>query len=267
MQATRRAATQADAAVEEMLRPEAVYVSPLSRAIQTAVIALGPTLTRQKGCGELVLMANAREKQNFGGLDTWSTKIGVDVLQNCLDELRVLYEGEEKDVLETFGRLRFDAHDVQDNWWFDGIAESKEDLQVRMEEFMSQLLYSPHRSMVVVGHSHFFRAVFKTFLSDDFFAENKELARAISSKKLMNCGVARVELDPKRGLSGGPITGVELILGTQLDSDGQGLLACCNAEKQRSPTTVSRDEELFSEPGEEYEVMPDSGLPSGVPPL
>lgn len=264
-----KAAKQSNASLQQLFRPDVVYVSPLARAIQTAVIALGPTMSKQAGGpGEMVLMASAREKQNFGGLDTKSTRVGVDVLQNSLDELRTLYDGEEGKVEETFGGLRFDTSDVEDQWWFEGMAESSGELKARLQEFMSQLLYSPHRSAVVVGHSHFFRAVFKAFLGDDFFAENKELASALVRKKLQNCGVARVELDPRRGTGGGPIVSAQLVLDTVLEGEAS-LLACCTAEQRSSVSPApSRDEELFApEAGEAYQAVSDPGSKPLRPPL
>ena len=46
----------------------AFWASPLTRAVQTAITALQPILSRQGSTLELKL--NAREKKNFGGLDS-----------------------------------------------------------------------------------------------------------------------------------------------------------------------------------------------------
>mmetsp|Transcript_9759 Transcript_9759/g.28868 ORF Transcript_9759/g.28868 Transcript_9759/m.28868 type:complete len:517 (+) Transcript_9759:55-1605(+) len=258
-----RAAREHNAALEQLLRPDAVYVSPLTRAVQTAVIALGPTLTQPGGLGELSLMANAREKLNLGGLDSRSTKLGADVLQSSLDELQLLYHGEEAGVLDMFSQLRFDTREVQDCWWSEGAAEPKKLLEERMREFMCQLLYSRHRCVVVVGHSHFFRSVFRDYMCEMFSAQNPGLVRELTSKKIMNCGVARVELDPSRGVSGGPIIGVELVLGTTMDADGiSGVLACCNAAQSRG-----RDGDGGPRPGEELvdPAKPPRYEPAGAP--
>jgi len=207
-----------------------VYVSPLTRAIQTAVIALGPAMTQANGHANVLLMANAREKQNFGGLDSRPVMTGVGVLQRSLDELKALYQGDEAEIIDTFNRLHFDVSDVDGIWWEEAVSENKDQLQVRMDEFMAQLLYSPHQSVVVVGHSHFFRAVFRRYLSANFKDQSTRLANEITTRKLMNCGVARLELDPTRGVDGEPIMNVQLVLETTLSSDG-GLLACCSADQ------------------------------------
>jgi len=236
------AAARAKPELAALLRPEAVYVSPLTRAIQTAVIALGPAMTQANA--NVFLMANAREKQNFGGLDSRPAMTGIGVLQRSLDELKALYQGDEAEIIETFNQLHFDVRDVEGIWWEEAASENKDQLQVRMDEFMSQLLYSPHQSVVVVGHSHFFRAVFRRYLSAEFKDQNSKLANEITIQKLMNCGVARLELDPTRGVEGEPIMNVQLVLQTTLSSDG-GLLACCSADQsmQRMHSGLSMEEE------------------------
>ncbi|CAK0846031.1 unnamed protein product [Prorocentrum cordatum] len=114
------AAKQRDPNGMAMLRPDVVYVSPLTRAFQTAAIALGPLLAgRAKAEGqqaEFVVMANAREKQTLGGFDTWSTEIGEDVPRRTFVELRSLYEDcdDEKGVLSAFSQIHVDAQEVQD---------------------------------------------------------------------------------------------------------------------------------------------------------
>jgi len=132
------------------------------------------------------------------------------------------------------------------------MAESKSEMQARLEEFIAQLLYAPQRSIVVVGHSHFFREVFRHFLSEEVKAEEPKLTASLSKKKLMNCGVARLELDPGKGVAGGPIVGVQLVLDTTMDSDGGVLAACCAAPGAEA-------EETFTEEATHYEAFVDTG--------
>mmetsp|Transcript_40011 Transcript_40011/g.101622 ORF Transcript_40011/g.101622 Transcript_40011/m.101622 type:complete len:609 (+) Transcript_40011:132-1958(+) len=213
-------AAQDDAVAAELLRPDVVYVSPLTRAVQTAVISLGPTLVQQGGLGEVVLMPNAREKHNLGGMDTVSTKTGVSILHGVLKKLRDLSrdakDGDATGAPETFGRLRFDITATEEQWWSEGRSEPKAQVQLRMREFMSQLLYSPHRSIVVVGHSLFFKAVMKCYLNEEFKTKQPDFAERVSKMKLMNCGILRLELDPQRGLDGNPIMDARLVLGSEL---------------------------------------------------
>jgi len=208
-----------------LMNPDVVYVSPLTRAIQTAVIGLGKVLS-EPGSGHLVLMANAREKQNFGGFDSQPMAIGSAVIKRTLDELVLLYQGRKtgEGIVNAFRKLKFDTQEVQGRWWNPVAAESDAEVKIRLEEFMAQLKYTPHKTIVVVGHSHFFRAVFKEFLNPNFKDKHKDFAHQLCTSKLANCGVARLDLDPSI-TSGGPITNVELVLGTKLVHDG-GLCKC-----------------------------------------
>jgi len=212
-----------------LLNPDVVFVSPLTRAVQTAVIGLRKVLS-EPGSGELVLMANAREKQNFGGFDSQPSAIGSGVIKRTLEELVILYQEQKnskitsKTMVDAFRKLKFDTHEVEGRWWNPVSAESDEQVKGRLQEFMAQLKYSSHRNIVVVGHSHFFRAVFKEFLSDGFKEKQTDFAKQLSTLKVSNCGVVRLDLDPSI-TSGGPITHAELLLGTQLTGDG-GLCKC-----------------------------------------
>lgn len=244
------AAKQRDANGMAMLRPDVVYVSPLTRAFQTAAIALGPLLAgraRAEGSqAEFVVMANAREKQTLGGFDTWSTEIGEDVPKRTLAELRALYgDDDDKGVLSAFSQINVDAQEVQDCWWVDG-AETSAQLDERLHEFMSQLLFSPHRTIIVVGHSMFFREVLRRFLCDDFRQRDPEFCRGASSRKITNCGVVMLNLDPTRAIDEGPIASAEFVLGTGFEEDkGPGLLAACCAAPEAS---AGSDEEFLESP-------------------
>jgi len=208
---------EVDPRADAMLSPDAVWVSPLTRAVQTAVIGLGPLLTRPEGLSKMTLLANAREKKNMGGMDTCSTKTGISILECVVEKLRACYS-ESSDqardhVLDTFAKLCFDVREVEGKWWCEGQVESKATFQARLEEFMAQLLYTPHRSIVVVGHSHFFRAFFARYLSEEFKKREPTFSQHMMEQKLSNCGVVRMELDPQRGPEG-PIVDAEAIFGS-----------------------------------------------------
>jgi len=207
---------QLDPELAAFLKPDIVYTSPLTRAVQTAVLALGPSLTEPGGLGEVAFMPNAREKHNFGGMDTVSKKTGVSILYSVLDKLRSLTGELKNDVVDTFAKLHFDISEVEEQWWTAGSSESSAQVHARTKEFMAQLLYSPHRSAVVVGHSHFFRSVISKYLAEEFKTKEPSLSQLASANKLMNCGVLCLELDPLKGLDNGPITDMKLILGSEI---------------------------------------------------
>lgn len=224
-----------------MMQPDVIYVSPLTRAVQTAVIALQPVFKKSDAVTDIVFMSAAREKQNLGGMDTKATAVGADIVQKSLHETRTLYkDSEDKSVELSFRSLAFDIQEVEETWWHQGAKESKEDVEARLHEFMSQLLYSPHDTIIVVGHSHFFRAVFQEYLSDAFLSMRPGFAERLKSGKLMNCGVARVVLDP--GLvPDSPIADVELVLDTDMIPHRQGFIArtcsCFSGKKAGEDTS------------------------------
>merc|ERR1711862_119122 len=203
----------------QLLNPDVIYVSPLTRAVQTAVVGLGKVLSNPR-CGELVMMANAREKQNLGGFDSQPMAVGSQVIRRTLSELVRVYRDHSnlKSMVNAFKKLKFDIHEVEGRWW-NPVSESEEQVKARLDEFMAQLRYSSHQKIVVVGHSHFFRAVFKEFLSNNFKETNDIFSKQLTKDKLPNCGVAKLELDPRID-EGGPITNVELMLGSTMTSDG-----------------------------------------------
>lgn len=198
-----------------IFKPDVIYVSPLTRAVQTAVISLQEVFSQPAALKEVILMASAREKQNFLGLDTKSQSTGKDIIQRSLSELKTAYKDRHGEIVKTFKELRFDAEEVSDQWWHGAHKESAVQLEIRLNEFMSHLLYTPHHVIVVVGHSHFFREIFRRYLSQEFRDYDPNFVTELQSGKLMNCGVAMLQLDPDLA-SSGPITSVELVFDTQL---------------------------------------------------
>ncbi|CAK0846034.1 unnamed protein product [Prorocentrum cordatum] len=109
---------------------------------------------------------------------------------------------------------------------------------------MSQLLFSPHRTIIVVGHSMFFREVLRRFLSDDFRRTDPEFCRRAGSRKMTNCGVVMLDLDPTRAIHEGPIASAELVLGTGFEEGpGPGLLGGCCA----APGASTDSDEVFED--------------------
>lgn len=224
-----------------MLKPDVIYCSPLTRAIQTAVIALGPVFNASSdSSGEIVLMSAAREKKNLGGLDSQGAACGAHLIQRALNETRTLYKDKQDQGMPAiFRKLRFDVQEVQEEWWSKSSSDSEAAMEERLNDFMSQLLYSPSDSIVVVGHSHFFRSVFQRYLSTAFCSRRPQFSENLRSWKLMNCGVARVELDPDSDF---PIADVELVLNTEMIAPGRGILSrCCCGSRAKARGSSSID--------------------------
>lgn len=260
----RACAQHPEEAVKPMLQPDAVFVSPLTRAVQTAVIALGPSLAKDDRPGELMLMAAAREKQNRGGFDTRSVKLGSKIPQHVWKELQAKYRNNNEHVLDCFRQLRFDVQEVEDRWWFEGAAESQAQLDKRLEEFVAQLLYSPHRSIIVVGHSHFFRSLMRGFLCDDFKHRCSDLADSLTNKKLQNCGVVRLELETSRGITGQPIVDATPVLRSKLELERALTIGSAGSEPVARGILEDDPDEEFSE-DEEQPTLKRHALTEPIP--
>ena len=78
--------------------------------------------------------------------------------------------------------------------------------------------FSPHEHIVVVGHSLFIRELFRELSHPSFFERAPELAAALRTQKLENCGVVCAELEFSSGHTP-PIVDAHLLLGSQLDDN------------------------------------------------
>ena len=71
---------------------------------------------------------------------------------------------------------------------------------------------------MLVGHSHWIRELFRTNLHPSVADADPTLAAQLHSRKLSNCGVARLELDfgAQDAASDRSVVGVRLLAGTTL---------------------------------------------------
>jgi len=182
------------AAVRSLVSAQALWCSPLTRAVQTALVALQPLLS-SSGMS-LHLKPNAREKKNFGGRDTIGQSLGADCGTRATSLLRALAGAE--DFARCEQAAQFDVTEVEQQWWVTA-AESKEEVDVRMDELINQIHYCPHERIVLVGHSHFFRALFQRFLHSEVQRREPELARKLCEDVMPNCAVVSCQFDFSRG--------------------------------------------------------------------
>ncbi|KAH8067032.1 phosphoglycerate mutase [Aureococcus anophagefferens] len=132
-----------DEALGLLLRADGVWSSPLTRAVQTALVGLHghPALD------VLELHATAREIKGMGGLDCVGLEVGAANI------------GER--VERKLAR-----------WWVGGSDyETGPEVALRYGEFCRELQYESlcggRRKPVIVGHSMFIRGLFERFLSDN----------------------------------------------------------------------------------------------------
>ena len=181
---------------QQMAEATALWASPLTRAVQTALVALVPLLKLPNRTLELKL--NVREKKNFGGLDSIGRVCGAECYLRALSELRSLDEndgGPSEEDVEKLSGLQVDPMEVMEEWWNSDGAEDSKSLEERLSEFVHQLEHCDAERIIVVGHSHYYRAFFKRFLHPVFFQRDPGLARTLQTKSVPNCSVLSCEME------------------------------------------------------------------------
>lgn len=158
--------------LEPLVKPDLVYSSPFTRAIETAVIGLRDVLPEDR----VVLMREAREQKNFGGADSSGVAMGDAICTRVEEDLRGLYEAscrpEEAEVaVKSFQGVTLDTSNVRDEWWGPLTGDAPSDLLIRIEAFVKRLRLTRGGaagtgggSAIVVGHSLFLRTLFQTLI-------------------------------------------------------------------------------------------------------
>eukprot|EP00930_Biecheleria_cincta_P029719 TRINITY_DN20640_c0_g1_i2.p1 TRINITY_DN20640_c0_g1~~TRINITY_DN20640_c0_g1_i2.p1 ORF type:complete len:353 (-),score=30.00 TRINITY_DN20640_c0_g1_i2:260-1318(-) len=91
--------------LRQLLSTEVVLASPLTRAVETALVGVGPILKRT---GVLRLCRNAREKRNAGGRDTTGIARGEGEIAERARKALIQAGGTESEVSE-YCSVRIDA--------------------------------------------------------------------------------------------------------------------------------------------------------------
>lgn len=226
----------------KLLNPDVVYSSPFTRAVQTALIALQAVLASK---GTLVLRPEAREQRNsLLSTDAAGVAVGDEIGQRVLEELEQLYaEGSEPGQSSSHARwlmesVKLDASCVEQAWW-SASAESDDEVAERQEAFLELLRrHGEGSSIVVVGHSHFFRRFFRAYLSHTAEARHPDIAASLRTHVIPPCGVIGVQLEFPSDGAKARITEAVPLLGTLLvpaEETGGALavpLACARSTLQ-----------------------------------
>jgi hypothetical protein len=107
-------ATQLSALESSFLNAEVVLCSPLTRAIQTALVSTQPILNRTR---KLLLRANAREKRNLGGRDSSGQAVGKAVPKRALDGLKKLVDGPTFEACKSVALDTFEVSTLFIHFW------------------------------------------------------------------------------------------------------------------------------------------------------
>jgi len=176
---------------ENFISTNQIFVSPLTRAVQTALIALQPILISNRCL--VVLSPNVREKRNFGGRDSTGESYDRHVEKKILSNLHSALPDRPERVNDILSVV-FDSSQVAGCWWCEH-RETSLQVRDRIDEMFHQIQYSSESSVIVVGHSHYFREVFRHYVSPSFAEANKNLVNDLRQYVICNCSVVGCEVE------------------------------------------------------------------------
>lgn len=140
-------------------RADLLVSSPLTRAVETAVVALEGHQERK-----LRLQPNAREAKGRGGLDSVGKCMGREIVRRCEEKLKESM-GPER-ARECLASWTIDTEECESEWWTGpDDADSDEEVDERVRDLLQCLCFSaetPASSAVVVGHSNLFLRLCRT---------------------------------------------------------------------------------------------------------
>jgi len=153
---------------------QALFVSPLTRAVQTALVAArGHPLLKKRN----VLCRHLREKKNLIGLDTIGSATGYQI---CERVRMTLHESGDQikrlDVAQVTD-VNFDINDCTTEWWTKTVEDEKTVVN-RISEFSQFLRHQNEMRVLLVGHSLWFRILLKNFGPEDHIGGKRKLSNA-----------------------------------------------------------------------------------------
>ena len=178
-----------------VLSAEAIWTSPQTRAVQTALVALLPSLEKEDATAAVTLCPSVRERRNGAySRDNVGGGVGEALRSLACDRLARL----KADGVDSMRKAaeRFDMAEVQSKWWT-ARKEPASAVSARASALLGAMLDSEHSAFVVVSHSQFLRRLLAEHLPDDGCGENgpSGMARAMRKAKLPNCGVVCCTLE------------------------------------------------------------------------
>jgi broad specificity phosphatase PhoE len=190
-----------------------VFSSPLTRAVQTALIGL-QDLDVMKESG-IRLMKDLREiKNHITSRDTVQSCQGGEIAPHVERELvKEVGGAKARDLM-----VPIDCSDAVGHWC--GNTETAAEIEARQDAVLSALEQTPHHSLVVVGHSLFFMGLFKRCISTDLL-ERYPAAKGFGQAKMPNCGVVKCAVDFDMPTAA-CFTSLQLLFGAELNGRSTG---------------------------------------------
>ncbi|KAK3251205.1 hypothetical protein CYMTET_39445 [Cymbomonas tetramitiformis] len=189
---------------------EKVFASPLTRAVQTALLALTdhPAITE----AGITLMRNLREVKNAGSRDTVGKAVGDDIRSRALGKLSKQLPGED---LAKLDKVTFDDNDVKSEWWLGTEQfEGEKDVKTRLHDVASSLKYEEAQNIILAGHSLYFRSFVREFIGSQCRVQQPELSQQLIKHKLANGACLGLEVEFSNILP--TILSAKLMFGTKV---------------------------------------------------
>lgn len=173
------------------IHADAIYSSPLTRALQTAVLSMdGHPATK---AGGITLYSVIREVKRMGGLDTVGVAIGENIELRLRTELASMIGREKTDAAISFP---IDFNDTLQPWWTPlADHETEAEQQARVREFLTFLRYCDAQIPVFVGHSLFFKAFYSKRVSSRLLKNRQQLSENLKKFKLSNASMLAVTVN------------------------------------------------------------------------
>jgi broad specificity phosphatase PhoE len=183
--------------LEDLAAAEQIWVSPLTRSLQTALVALLPLF---EGVAQpsvqpmLTLKPGARERKT-AGWDSLGVARGPRCRARAVSKLRALAgAGPPEEQLARMSTIPCDSCEVEHRWWT-RTFESRGRVRRRAAALLDAASLSDAAVLVVVSHSNFLREVFRQHLEvDQLRSGDAPLAEGLRRRKLPNCAVASCAL-------------------------------------------------------------------------
>ena len=165
-----------------------------------------------------MLFRNMREKKNGKmSLDTLGKAKGDDIAERVRTEL---LETLSSDMVDVVLSPNINTNDCDSMWWTSAKhGDSNSSLKMRFNDFWSTLKYIKETSVILVGHSLFFREMQIRYMGDAFAKAQPAFTKELQEKKLDNAACLYVKVRFPRYTGGAPATpeivNARLLFGSQ----------------------------------------------------
>lgn len=178
----------------EMMKVDLVMSSPLTRALQTAVVAFGglPAVAKRN----IFLLSLAREVQARGGHDTRGTKVGPALLKKAMTELREVV-GEEA---AHYNAVKIDSFDCFSQWWSESDKEEGEaETSLRLQQLRSLFHGLKFHTGLLVTHPVLASLFLRRFAAPELLSNPATAAMVHEDLPRAQCLRLELDLDAPSG--------------------------------------------------------------------